>query len=398
MPTYIYMALTEEGENKKGTYYAKDKNEVLNMLIQKKYYPMKIIPVFFEINNFRSKICSNDLAIFSRQIFTMIHAGIPILQSIESIEEQTENKKFKNTLRYIIKSLNQGISFSQALERQQNFLPEFFIHMIEAGEISGQLEKILKNLSLHYEKETKTKEVIKKAMFYPVILFFLCVLVSIFMVEFVMPTFIEIFKQENIPLPIPTQILLWISNLYRQHKYSILFLFILLIYIIKILLRKEKVRFIFDDILLRIPFVNIIIKKIVFCKFSRTLGILLSSGISLVQALEITKKVISNQYVKKYINEMSKAIIIGKSLEESMKSVSFFPSILISMVKIGEASGQLDILLDKIADFYDEEIELGVQKMITLFEPCMTIIMAIVVGFISISITLPLLDMVYTIS
>ncbi|WP_053957106.1 type II secretion system F family protein [Inediibacterium massiliense] len=398
MPNYRYIALTEDGENKKGTYYAKDKNEVLNILIQKKYYPIKIIPIFFEINLFKNKFHSKDLSVFCRQLFTMIHAGIPILQSIESILEQIENKKFKDTIKYIIKNLNKGMSFSQSLERQKKFFPEFFIHMIEAGEISGQLEKILKNLSLYYEKETKTKEVIKKAMFYPMILFFLCIFVSFFMVQFVMPTFIEIFKQENIPLPIPTKILLWISHLYMKHKYNFLFLCILWVYIIQRFLHKENGKSIFHHLLLKIPFVKTLIKKIIFYKFARTLGILLSSGIPLMKALEITKNVIRNSDVKKYINTISKNIMSGKSLKEAMMNTSFFPTILISMVNIGEVSGQLDIILDKMADFYDEEIELGVQKMIALFEPCMTIIMAIIIGFISISIVLPLFNMVYTIS
>ncbi|QEK13612.1 type II secretion system F family protein [Crassaminicella thermophila] len=371
------------------------------MLRQKKYYPVSISQVVEGKNIFDfsilSRINTKDIAVFCRQFYTMLNAGVPILQCLNVLSIQSENKKLKKVIRSVQVDIQKGATFSNALRSNKRIFPELLINMIEAGEVSGNLDGIMERMAVHYEKESKINNKIQKAMVYPIILSILCIFVIVFLLTFVTPIFISMFESANVPLPIPTRILLFISNTIIHYWYIYIIVFSVLLYMVSRFINSETGKFFIDRLKFKIPVIKNTTKKIVTSRFTRTLATLLSSGIPLIQCLESTRKVVGNKVVEIGLKNAIQEIAKGASLGSVIKKIGVFPPMVISMIEIGEESGALDDILDKTANFFDEETETALQKLATMFEPLMIIVMALVVGFIVLAMMLPLFDMISTI-
>ncbi len=400
MPLYEYRAITDKGESLSGTYEAVNENEVIEMLRQSRHYPVKVKETveknnILDISIFKS-IKIKDLAIFCRQFYTMLNAGIPIINCLEVLKVQTENKKLKNALDDVYDDIQKGAAFSTSLKNHKKVFPDLLVNMIEAGELSGNLDAILERMSIHYEKENKITNKIKGAMVYPLMLSTVSILVVIFLLVFVMPTFLSMFEKTT--LPAPTRALLFVSYSLTSYWYVYTIGLILFILGFSQLYESERGKLFFDRLKFKVPVVKSATQKVVTSRFTRTLSTLLSSGIPLIQALESTAKVSGNKVVELGMRQVIDEISMGATLTNSIKKIGIFPPMVISMIQIGEDSGQLDDILDKTANFYDEETESALQKMTTLIEPLMIIIMAIIIGLIVIAMILPMFDMINTIS
>ncbi|QXM06003.1 type II secretion system F family protein [Crassaminicella indica] len=395
MPFYRYKALTQKGNYIMNTYQANNKNEVIHMLQAMNYYPISIQKAF-SLQIFFKKMNSKELSIFCRQFYVLFHAGVDIIRCFHALTLQTTNKNLKIILKSIEESLKKGQTLTLALTYTKVF-PQLFINMIQAGEMSGKLDKILKKMAIHYEKESKFQKKIATAMIYPLILCITSILVVIFLLTYVIPCFINMFENAGVQLPLPTRILLIISSLCIHYWY---FGFILLIFSACWLYRiskKDNTQMFLDKLKFRIPIMKRITQIIISIRFSRTLALLLSSGISLISALEITSKAVSNKFVENQIKKSIEEIAKGESLAKSVKEIGLFSPLMISMIEIGEEAGTLDNLLDQTADFMEEEIEKILEKILPMLEPLLITVMAIIIGFILLAMVMPIFEITNTI-
>lgn len=401
MPNYRYTALDKFGKKVEKTYSANSKEEVLNMLRQNGYYPVKI-----EIDgsnrdlkklNIHSSVKTKDIAILCRQFYAMVNAGVPLVSCLEILRYQTENKKLRKTVGDVYEDVQKGMTFSESLKNYRKIFPDLLIHMVEAGEVSGNLDIIMDRMATHYEKENRINNKIRGAMTYPIILSVIAVIVVIFLLTIVMPTFIGMFDGTGIELPLPTRILLVISDFLKQFWYLVLLLIISLMYMFNKYVQSEKGRYTVDSIKFSIPIIKGTTKKVITSRFTRTLATLLSSGVSLIESLDIVSRVVGNKVVAKGLQQSKEDVRKGINLADPIENIGVFPPMVVSMIRIGEESGALDDILDKTANFYDEEVETALQRMTTLLEPLMLVFMAIIIGFIVIAMVLPMFDMINTI-
>ncbi|MFD3156353.1 type II secretion system F family protein [Haloimpatiens sp. FM7330] len=401
MPIYEYKVMNSEGNKLKGTFKASNKNEVLAMIEDNNYYPISIEEILEreqqDILQSLKKVSIKDLYVFCRQFYTMLNAGANISNCINILKEQTENPTLKRSLNEVYEDVQKGVTFSQSLKNQDRVFPELMINMIEAGEVSGKLDVIMNRLASHYERENKINNKIKSAFIYPVILIILSITVVTFLLIFVMPIFVGMFQNSEVSLPLPTRIVLSISTGIKNKWYIILILIGLVVVGIKTYAKSVSGKIFFDNLKLNNPITKGTNIKIILSRFTRTLSTILYSGIPLVQALEVSSKIIGNKVVEKKILQCRDKVIEGESLAETLKTIEIFPSMLSSMIKIGEESGALDDILEKTATFYDEELDTALKKMTAMIEPLMILIMGVLIGFIVISMLMPMFDMFKTI-
>jgi type IV pilus assembly protein PilC len=401
MPTYKYKAINKTGEKIEGNYTAKSKSEVIYMLRQNQNLPVKIEEVIEKENvlNFESfkKIKVKDIAIFCRQFYTMLNAGVTVLNVLDTLRYQTENKKLKAVVGEVYEEVQKGLTFAEALKKHQKIFPDLLINMVEAGEVSGTLDVIMDRMAVHYEKENKITNKVKGAMMYPIILSIVSILVVVFLLTFIMPTFVGMFEGSGVELPLPTRILLMISGIIINYWYFVFTALLLMILGIKKYIGTNNGQFLIDHIKFKIPIVKGTTQKVITSRFTRTLSTLLASGIPLIQALDIVSRIVGNVIVEKGILKAKEDVRKGVDLATPIKQMGVFPPMAESMIRIGEESGALDEILDKTANFYDEEVEAALQKMTTLIEPVMIVVMAIVVGSIVIAMVMPMFEMMNTI-
>jgi type IV pilus assembly protein PilC len=403
MPSFKYTAMDNKGKRMKGTFTAASANDVSEMLKEKKFFPVNIEEnksskesdnVFARF----TKVTNKDLAVFCRQFYAMLNAGIPIINCIDIIQQQTIKKKFQNVIADLFEQLQKGYTFSEALKQNADIFPHIMINMVEAGEVSGNLDLIMERLSQHFEKEYKINNKIKSAMAYPAVLAIVTISVVIFLLVAVMPTFIGMFQGSGVDLPTPTRILLSISDFLQNRWYVAIAVIALIVYLLAKTRENENLREGQDKFLLkRMPILNDINTKIVSSRFTRTMSTLIGSGVELLTAIEITSRVTGNKYVERILGKVSEDVKKGVAMSDPLKHYGIFPPMIPSMIKIGEDSGSLDNILDKTANFYDDELETAIQKLTSLVEPIMIVVMGVVVGFIVVAMMMPMFDMLKTI-
>jgi len=402
MPSYNYTALDIRGKKITGDYNASSKSDVIGMLREKKYVPVTInekkskskdiatIDIF-------SRVTIKDLALFCRQFQVMLNAGVPIVNSLDILRAQTEKKKFKLIIEDLYEMVQKGSTFSEALLSHKEIFPEIMISMIEAGEVSGNLDVIMERLSVHFEKEFKINNKVKGAMVYPIILVIAVIAVVSFLLVFVMPTFIGMFEGSGVPLPTITQVLLNISDFLRTKWFVLFGAVIILVIIYKRLMQEKSLRIKRDKFKLKLPVIKNVQIKVASARFTRTLSTLLGSGVELMKSIEIVSRVTGNTYIATTLTEVKEDLRKGGNLSEPLRRRGIFPVMIPAMVNIGEESGAIDEVLDKTANFYDEEVEVAIDKLTTMLEPLMIVIMAVVVGFVVIAMILPMFDMLKTV-
>ncbi len=401
MPLFEYKAISQTGDSINGRYNAKDRNEIMQMLRNKSYHPVQIKEVSESTDlsklSLFNKVKSKDIAIFARQFYAMLNAGVTIIQCLDILRVQTEKPYFREVIEEVYESVQKGSTLSEAIKEHQKVFPELFISMVEAGEASGNLDVIMDRMAVHFEKETKIQNKIKGAMTYPIILAVVSVAVVIFMLVAILPTFLGMFEGSDVPLPGPTRLLLNISNALQQYWYLFVLGTVALVYFIRRYIQTPIGKQQFDMLKLKLPIVKNTVIKVSTSRFTRTLSTLLASGIPLLQAMDIVSKVVGNRIMADGIISVKEDMRKGYDLAGPVQRLGLFPPMVHSMIRIGEESGSLDDVLQKTADFYDEEVEVAIQKMTTMLEPIMIIVMAVVIGFLVVAMYLPMMDMMQTI-
>lgn len=397
---FVYRAVTDSGQVIEGIYEANSEQEVLTMLRSNEYIPISIECKVEERSvsyYFTKKVTKKDIAVYCRQFYTMLNAGITVIKCLGVLEAQTENKLLRNATRDTYDNVQKGMTLSEAMRKHEGTFPSLLVNMVEAGEVSGSLDVIMERMAIHYEKENKIENKIKGAMTYPIILGIVSIAVVIFLLVSVMPTFISMFEDSGVELPGPTRILLNISNSLRNKWYIYVAFTLMLIMSISYFSRQEFGRLFIDRLKLRIPVVKDTNIKIATSRFTRTLSTLLSSGIPLLQGLGIVTKIVNNKFLSIKIENAKEEVRKGVPLSRAIREIGVFPPMVDSMIKIGEESGSLDDILNKSADFYDEEVEAAIQKMTEMLQPILIVFMSLIVGFIVMAMALPMFDMVNTV-
>lgn len=394
---YKYKALTKQGETIEGFFEASDEADVLTMLKSNDYLPIAVekdIGAGAQISLFSPKVKKKDLAVFCRQFYTMIEAGLGIVKCFEILEAQTSNKTLRSALGAIHEDVQKGFTISEAMNNHDKVFPSILINMIEAGEVSGTLDSILERMARHFEQESKLESKIKSALVYPSALIVVSIAVVIFMLVAVLPTFTSMFTSSGVDLPWPTQLLMNLSEWIKTYWYllggGLLIVVMGWFYFIS---TTEGRRFL-DNLKIKIPGIRVTSIKIITARFTRTLSTLLASGIPLLQALEVVGKVLNNVVVQDRLIDSTDGIRRGASLSRAVKAMDIFPPMVDSMINIGEESGALDEILYKTADFYEDEVEMSLQRMTTLIEPVLLVFMAVIIGFIVIAMAMPMFEMV----
>ncbi len=401
MANYKYKAMNSKGERIEGNYTADNKNAVMEMISMNDYYPLSVEEVQERVNiNLSSleKVKTKDISIFCRQFYTMLDAGATINTCLHVLSEQVSSKKLKEALIKVNNDIRKGSTLSEAMKEQHDVFPELLISMVAAGEVSGNLDTIMLSMSNHYEKENKINHKIKNAMIYPCVLGSVALIVIVVLLTFVMPIFVSMFKDSSVSLPTSTKILLAMSSGLRHNFILILIALFLMIFGIRLYLKSDTGTMFSHKLRFKIPVVKTLNEKIIVTRFTRTLATVLSSGITLVEGLNIVAEVVGNRMVEEKILNVRDQVMKGEELAESIKETKLFPPMLISMVSIGQESGSLEEILSKTADFYDEELEAQIQTFTALLEPLMIMVMGVLVGFMMLSIVQPMFKMYNTVN
>ncbi|SFP90540.1 type IV pilus assembly protein PilC [Caldicoprobacter faecalis] len=386
-----------QGATASGTLEASTRRDVYRLLRERDYYPIKIEKVLqvkdIKDLSLRTKIASKDIAVLCKQFSTMLEAGIPIVRCLDILSKQLSNRVLRRLFTEMYAEVRTGRTLTEALARRSQYFPSLFISMIEAGETSGTLDVVLNNLAQHYEKDYKLRQKVKNAMTYPVIVLIVAVAVVYFLLTVVVPTFISIFNRGDMVLPLPTRMLLSLSNFATRYGMIVLLCIVLMVFILYIVLSRGKGRLKWHEFLLKMPVMGTVITYMISSRFSATLGILLRTGIPLVQALDIVKKVVGNEVAQKGLQQVQDMARMGGGISTPLEQLKLFPPMLIQMLKIGEESGTLDEMLLKTAEFYEGELEASLVRLTTLLEPMLIVLLGGVVAFIVLSIALPMFEM-----
>lgn len=395
MSKFQYSVIDKQGKTKKGSLDASDKNTAINILKENGFYPLEIV----EEGALRKEIVignpvkSKDLTIFCQQFEAVLSAGISVLEALFLLREQTENKHLRKIIADMYEKVEQGESLSHSMKNHSKYFPSILINMIEAGEASGSLEVALERMAVHFEKDYKLQQTIKKATMYPTIVAIVMVMVVTLLVVVVVPTFVTMFSDIGMELPASTKALLAISGFVKTKWYIIIVVAILSVVGYTYYSKSDVGKITLSGFKLRAPVVGKMNTKIAASRFARTMSTLLASGLPLLDALEIVAKVVDNYVVEKGLLNAKDQVSKGVALSKPIKDMNVFPPMITHMVRIGEDTGQLESILNKVADFYDDEVETAVQQMTTMIEPIIIVVMAVVVGFVVISIIQPMFGM-----
>lgn len=396
---YNYKAKTHTGETVTGSFDANDKNMVFALLKEKGYFPLTIEDnsekgneVTFEV---KKKVKAKELAIMCRQFQTMLDAGVSVIGCLDLLKKQTENSTLRQALTKIYEQVQKGKTLSESMKPLSKVFPVLLVSMIEVGEVSGTLEIVLERLAVQFEKDNKIKSKVSTAMTYPSIIGAIALVMVVFMVTFIVPKFVGMVNSIGGQLPLPTRILLFVSDLFVNPLFllGLAIAIAIIVYIFKRFKSTENGKYIIDSLIYKMPMVGKNVQKILASRFTRTLSTLLSSGVSLMQSLDVVDKVVNNQIVSRGIVKVKEEIKRGSNLAAPLEGLAIFPMMVTQMISVGEEAGSLDSIMEKVADFYDEEVETSVSKLIAMMEPLLMMFLAIVVGFIVIAMIMPIFSM-----
>lgn len=402
MAKFLWEGTTRAGEKRKGVMEAESASIAEERLRSDGLSNMRVKKEggFGDISiQFGSGVEPKDLQIFTRQLATMIDAGLPLVQCLDILANQTENTSFKKVLFSVKSSVEQGATFSDSLRRHPKVFDELYVNLVAAGEIGGILDTILNRLAIYIEKAVKLKGQLKSAMYYPLGIMFVALGVICVMLIKVIPTFEKMFRDlGNAKLPTPTLVVVHISHGFINNWYLILGSVIGIVVGIGLARRTSQGEELFDRALLRIPILGPTLRKIIVARFTRTLGTLLSSGVPILDALEICAKTAGNKIVQMAIMRAKQKISEGHDMAGPLAESKVFPTMVVQMIGVGEQTGAMDQMLSKIADFYEEEVDAAVTGLTSLIEPVMMAFLGVVVGGLIIAMYLPIFKLAGTVS
>ena len=399
MPIYKWEGKTAKGAIKKGEMEAPSEAAIRIHLRQQSIIPTKIASKGKDLNInlalpfLKAKVQQRSVAIFTRQLATMIDAGLPLVQSLEVLSSQQDNKVFKNIIREIKEDVEGGSTFAGALKKHPSAFNELFTNLVVAGEEGGILDTILNRLASYIEKAEALKKKVKSALIYPATIVTVAVAVVMILMMFVIPVFETMFKSAGQSLPLPTLIVLAISKAIK--KYIVFFVpaFVLLLYLFRKYYQTQNGRALVDRLLLKLPVFGPLFKKIAVARFSRTLGTLVSSGVPILDGLTIVSRTAGNRAIETAIMNARASIREGETIAEPLGRSALFPPMVIQMIGVGESTGALDTMLSKIAEFYEEEVDVAVSNLTSLLEPLLMIFLGVVIGGVVIAMYLPIFNM-----
>ncbi|MDU7066493.1 MAG: type II secretion system F family protein [Clostridium perfringens] len=401
MAIFKYKAINSEGQRIEGSQSADSESQIREMLLSNQYYPLSIEKENSKSKksfSFNSKVKLKDIEVFCRQFYVMLDSGLSIGKALNILIEQCEKPKLREALIGVNGELKRGETLASSMRKRKDVFPNLLTSMIDAGERSGNLDIILKRMAEYYEKETKIRGKIKSAMIYPIVLGVVAIIAITFILTFVMPTFVQMFEENNVDLPMSTKMVLGTSKMLGKYGIIIFLILVTAIILLGKYLKSEEGQYKLSSINLKIPVIKKLTQKIIVSRFTRTMGIVSSSGMSLVTSIEIVASVVGNKIAEKELLKVKEKVLKGEGLGDSIMNIKIFPPMLASMVKIGEEAGSLDSILDKTADFYDDELEREIKTATALIEPSMIVLMGIIIGFLLISILTPMFKMYNSIS
>ena len=397
MPVFIWAGKNKAGAKQKGEMEASSEEAVRAQLAKAKITPTKVKPkpkdLFENVAFMQPGVKQADIIIFAKQFSTMIDAGLPIIQCLDILFSQQENPTFKKMIKDIKESVESGATFAETLKKYPKQFDDLFVNMIAAGEIGGILDTILRRLSDYMEKAAKLKAQVKGAMTYPLITIVIAVLVVGVIMVFVIPVFQEMFAGMGGTLPVPTQIVVNISDFTRGNIHFMIIGLGLSIYAFKRFHATEKGRALIDKVSLKLPIFGPLLRRVAVAKFTRTMGTMLSSGVSILDALDIVAKTAGNKTIEAAIYNVRHGIAEGRTMADPLSESGVFPSMVCQMISVGESTGALDSMLEKIADFYDDEVDQAVENLTSMIEPFMMVFLGTVIGALVVAMYLPVFKM-----
>jgi type IV pilus assembly protein PilC len=402
MPVYLWEGKNKNNQIQKGELQAPNEEAVRSNLARAKITPTKIKQkpkdLFENVAFLQPAIKTKDVILFARQFSTMIDAGLPIIQCLDILHSQQENKTFKVMLKTIKESVESGSTLAESLKRFPKQFDDLFVNMIAAGEAGGILDTILRRLAGYMEKAAKLKSQVKGAMTYPVVTMIIAVLVVAVILVFVIPVFQEMFQDFGSALPAPTQVVIGMSDFVKSKILYIIIAVALFIFAFRKFNKTQKGRTTVDAFMLKLPVFGMLLRKVAVAKFTRTMSTMLGSGVAILEALDIVAKTAGNTTVEKAIYHVRSGISEGRTMADPLAESGVFPAMVCQMISVGESTGALDAMLSKIADFYDEEVDQAVENLTSLIEPFMLVFLGTVIGGLVISMYLPIFKMAGAIS
>ena len=398
MAVFTYSGRTRTGQTINGEMEAPNREAVVAQLRRQQVMATAVKPkardIDLKVPGFGAKVGDRDLAVVTRQLATMIDAGLPLVQCLDILAQQQEKKVFQKALHDIRTSVEGGATFSASLKRHPKIFSALYTNMVEAGEAGGILDTILNRLAAYIEKAMALKKRVKTAMFYPSTIVAVAVVVVIFLLIYVIPTFEQLFEGFGATLPLPTVIVLEASRLVRAYILVMLAGLVVAVVGLRFYYRTPGGKLAIDRLLLRLPVFGPLIRKVAVAKFTRTLGTLVSSGVSILEGLDITARTAGNRVVEEAVLKARTTIAQGKTIAEPLQASGVFPLMVVQMIAVGEQTGALDRMLNKIADFYDEEVDVAVAGLTALLEPLLVIFLGVIIGGVVIAMYLPIFKLI----
>jgi len=339
---------------------------------------------------FGGKVKDREMAIFTRQFSTMVDAGLPLVQCLTILSEQSDSKTLRTVTAKVAQNVEAGSTLADALRKHPKTFDELFVNLVEVGEAGGILDTVLQRLSVYIEKAAALKRKVKSAMIYPATIIGVAFIVVVFMLTFVIPTFAKMFSSMGADLPLPTLIVIRLSDFFQRFWWLVIGGVVGIILGIRAYYRTEGGRSVIDALLLKLPVFGTLVRKVSVARFTRTLGTLVSSGVPILEGLRITARTAGNRVVEKAVLETRASVTAGKTLAEPLKASTVFPPMVVQMISVGEQTGALDAMLNKIADFYDDEVDTAVGALTALLEPLMIVFLGVVIGGLVIAMYLPI--------
>jgi len=400
MPQFSYKARGAGGSVTEAAIEAPDQRSAMDRLRAQKLIVLEIneaapgiMDTLQRFNPLKPRVTNKDIVLFSRQLSTLVSAGVALVSGLNILQDQMENPAFKSVVTKVKDDIEAGLSIADSLKKHPQAFTDLYIAMVKAGEVGGILDVILERLSTYLEAAEDLRHKVKGALMYPMVVSSIAALVTVFLLVFVIPTFKEIFSSFGAELPLPTRIVIGTSEFLQKRWYLLLAAIIGLVYLFRQWLRTENGRKIFDTNALRLPLCGPLLRKVSVAKFTRTLGTLVKSGVPILQAMETVAQTSGNKVIEKAIMDAREAIREGERIAEPLRKSGSFPPMVVQMIAVGEETGNLDVMLSKIADFYDQEVEVAVKGLTSMIEPIVIVFMGIVIGGIVIAMFIPMFEL-----
>jgi type IV pilus assembly protein PilC len=395
--TYLWKGRSPSGELLNGEYQTDNKEELVSYLRKRKIIITSVREKSSQLNiklPVKDRVTVKDIGVFTRQFATMINAGLPMVQCLDILSQQTEKEFFRQSIAKIMTDVEGGSTLGEAMGRHPKIFNQLFVNMVEAGEAGGILDVILLRLATFLEKLDALQRKVKSALTYPAVVAFVAMGATAFMLIFIIPTFARMFTDFGGELPLPTRIVIGISNFLRNFWWAIGASIAGLVIVLQRYYKSDTGRLAIDKLMLKVPVLGMVIRKGSVARFTRTLGTLISSGVPILQGLEITARTAGNRVVEQAVMATRESISQGNTIAEPLKACGVFPPMVTSMIAVGEQTGALDEMLEKIANFYDSEVDTAVDSLTAIIEPVMIVVMGVIVGGMLIAMYLPMFKLV----